>query len=140
MSTRANIIIKDETATLYVYRHSDGYPECTGADLKEFVADYESGAMRTNVQQSAGWLFVRGHYEYKSPVLSPRPDPSDRFSGWKCGAYEPTTQLHGDAEYIYIIDLVKRTLTCRVPKGNGFWDNPTLEATKACSKFKTVRF
>lgn len=26
MSTRANIIVKDSNSTVYLYRHSDGYP------------------------------------------------------------------------------------------------------------------
>ncbi len=123
MSTRANVIIKDEHTTLYFYRHSDGYPDCTGADLKEFVQDYKSGALRLDAMQSAGWLIVRGHFEYKSQEpegmpdrqpdrTGPRPDIKDRYSGWKVGAYEPTTEIHGDVEYVYTIDLVAQKLTC----------------------------
>lgn len=29
---------------------------------------------------------------------------------WKCGAYEPSTCIHGDIEYLYEIDLQKKTL------------------------------
>lgn len=151
MSTRANIIIKDENTTLYFYRHSDGYPEGgAGDDLTEFVKEYATGAMRNNVNQSAGWLIVRGHFEYKGAEpegmpgrqpdrTGPRADSKDRFSGWKVGAYEPTDGLHGDVEYIYIIDLVKMELTCRKPKA-GFWDNATLKNTGPCKSFKTVSF
>lgn len=151
MSTRASIVIKDDRTTLYFYRHSDGYPEGgAGDDLTEFVQDYKTGALRDNVDQSAGWLIVRGHFEYKSAEpkdefmaqpdrTGPRPDLKDRFQGWKVGAYEPTSGMHGDEEYIYIIDLSKKELTCRVPK-TGFWDNPCIENTKSYSKFKKVSF
>lgn len=56
MSTRANVIIKSGGEELVFYRHSDGYPESCGEDLKAFVADYKSGAMRFSLCQSAGWL------------------------------------------------------------------------------------
>lgn len=141
MSTRASIIIKDDATTLYLYRHSDGYPNGCGVDLKEFVEGYANGSMRNNAPQSAGWLILRGHWEYrdyKAPTQY-TPDTSDRFSGWKVGAYEPTDGLAGDAEYIYIIDLEKMTLSCRQP-GAGYWDAPNLKNTRACSEFKMVRF
>lgn len=109
MSTRANIIIKDEYSKIILYRHSDGYPECAGEDLKDFVKDYTNGLMRLDAMQSAGWLIVRGNKEYKA---GEKPS-NDKFSGWKVGAYEPTTGIHGDIEYLYTIDLAKRTLTCK---------------------------
>ena len=157
MSTRCNVIIKDSGQTLFLYRHSDGYPDGAGADLIEFVQDYKSGAMRTNPCQSAGWLVVRGHFEYKAAApahandkgveiwaaspdrTGPRPNTKDSYDGWECGAYEITDSLHGDVEYIYIIDLEKLELSCRVPK-NGFWDNANLKNTAACKEFKTVSF
>ena len=102
MSTRANIIIKDEHDTLYFYRHSDGYPDCCGEDLKEFVKGYTSSVMRLNVMQSAGHLIVRGRDEYlKDDLLKDH-------NAWKVGAYEPTTDIHGDVSFIYTIDLAER--------------------------------
>jgi len=128
MSTRANVIITTKDETLIFYRHSDGYPECAGKDLAEFVQPYLTGAMRDSVMQSAGWLIILGHAEYASGQSTLAPT-SDKFSGWKCGAYEPTTCLHGDVEYVYIIHLDDKTLECRVPKGK-FWDDPKLANTK----------
>lgn len=139
MSTRASIIIKDDTDQLIFYRHSDGYPDVTGADLKAFVQDYASGKMRKNVPQSAGWLIVRGHKEYLGSPFTGKPLDAG-YTGWKCGAYEPNTALTCDSEYIYIIDLDKGTLECRVPNGAEYWDSPTLGNTRACKEFKTVRF
>lgn len=137
MSTRANIIIKDKYSTLFFYRHSDGYPECTGEDLKEFVKGYDqkTGHMRLNVSQSAGWLIIRGHEEYRQYEGAPG-------MGWKVGAYEPTTALHCDVEYIYIIDLEEQKLECLVPDWDLSDDNckPSLVDTYPCEEFETVKF
>jgi len=103
MSTRANIIIKDSDAKLIFYRHSDGYPDYTGKDLKDFVKGYTNGSFRDNAIQSAGHLILRGHQEYKKYTSM----------DWKVGAYEPTDSIHGDIEYLYTIDLEKRVLTCK---------------------------
>jgi hypothetical protein len=52
--------------------------------------------------QSAGWLVIHGNKEY-----------SDKsHNGWKVGAYEPTTGIHGDIDYLYEIDLENKTLSC----------------------------
>lgn len=139
MSTRAVIIIKDDCQQVMLYRHSDGYPKCTGADLVEFIQGYYSGAMRDNVCQSAGWLIVKGHF---NPDYHEKPNgkpTTEGYSGWKVGAYEPGASLGMWEEYIYIIDLEKKTLTCRVP-GAGYDEKPSLKNTRACADFPTVSF
>ncbi len=100
MSTRCNVVIKDKHDKLIFYRHSDGYPEVTGESLKVFLEWVTSGKIRDNVSQAAGWLIILGHEEYKK----------DGLTGWKVGAYEPTTEIHGDIEYLYEIDLSAKTL------------------------------
>jgi len=100
MSTRANVVIKDEHSSLWFYRHSDGYPECTAVSLIEFLSKHTKGSYRPNVGQSAGWLVIQGHKEYDSET-----------TGWKVGAYEPTTGRHGDIEYLYVCDLDKMSIT-----------------------------
>jgi len=125
MSTRANIIIRDTSTTLYFYRHSDGYPECTGADLVDFMKGYSTG-WRMDAMQSAGWLIIRGYEEHGVKELR------DKYMQWKVGAYEPTEKLHSDVEYIYIIDLDLGTipkLSCRTPNRK-FWHNPVIENTE----------
>lgn len=107
MSTRANIKMTDGHTTLWAYRHSDGYPSCTGESLKEFVKGY-SGKYRDNPIQSMGHLILHGHNEYKKEGLL----DSD-FYNWKAGAYEPTDGRHADIKYLYTIDLAKKELRCR---------------------------
>ena len=46
MSTRANIIIRDDVNKLFFYRHSDGYPEGTLPTLKQFTGLISSGKIR----------------------------------------------------------------------------------------------
>jgi hypothetical protein len=120
MSTRANIIIKDNEDQLFFYRHSDGYPEGALPTLKKFMRWVKDRKIRNNVEQSAGWLILIGAQEYdsvyigggvdepKTTLTEPYPKGS---SGWQCGSYEPATNLHGDIEYLYTLDLSKLTLT-----------------------------
>jgi len=109
MSTRANIVIKDNYSKLWFYRHSDGYPETTAESLGVFMSWLRSGMIRDNTGQAAGWLIILGNSEYDQGRT---PNKEDNFSGWKVGAYEPTTGIHGDIEYLYEIDLEKQTLRC----------------------------
>jgi hypothetical protein len=114
MSTRANIVIQNSNDKLYFYRHSDGYPECTMESLKEFVNMYKD-QLRGNISQSAGWLILKGAVEYgfKGDLKDPAGNNNKyEWNNWKVGAYEPTTDIHGDIEYLYIIDLDEKTLKC----------------------------
>lgn len=140
MSTRANIVIKESyfitdyktkkeelvTEKLIFYRHSDGYPKGTLPSLNVFMK-WLDVSLRTNVQQAAGWLTIIGAIEYntipkyktedvkgfadkiyKETDMDSIEPPTD----WKCGAYEPTICIHGDIEFLYIIDLTHKTLKC----------------------------
>ena len=108
MSTRANIIIKDNYDELWFYRHSDGNPEVTEKSLQVFMKWLKDGKIRNNVGQAAGWLITLGNKEYGQ---NRQPDGPQDFSSWKVGAYEPTVGRHGDIEYLYTIDLTTATLT-----------------------------
>jgi hypothetical protein len=106
MSTRCNIVIKEGKDKLIFYKHSDGYPEGTLPLLNEFLDGVKSGKFRDNVVQSAGHLILLGA---KNMALD--------FGGtipagyqWKVGSIEPTTCIHGDIQYLYTIDLVKKTI------------------------------
>jgi len=151
MSTRANIIIKEKgsytdnngkqknySEKLYFYRHSDGYPEGTMPLLVTFINAMREGKIRNNVGQSAGWLIMLGAVEYNSiPKFELEPHAVGRraygdvtttkfseedFSGWKVGAIEPTTGIHGDIEYKYVIDVKTMDITCYERRGN--WNKP----------------
>ena len=109
MGTRCNIKITDYYGgELWFYRHSDGYPECVLPSLEPLMDGLRAGLLRDNVGQFGGWLIVIGNKEYNRT----RGLPTKRgFSTWKCGAYEPTTGLHDDIDYLYHIDLHKWKLT-----------------------------
>ena len=115
MSTRANIKVTDSYGdTLWFYRHSDGYPEGALPTLSKFMKALRDGKIRNNAGQSAGWLIVLGHDEYVGENLAPSEiGGGDEFMGWKVGSIEPTTQQHGDIEFLYTIDLDKKTLTVK---------------------------
>ncbi len=121
MSTRANIILKDGDEHLFFYRHSDGYPKGVEPTLDVFSKLIKEGKLRNNLSQCAGWLVLLGAIEYRT--LSPdlfseygknwaQVDDEKITQGlenlspeWKCGAYEPTTGIHGDIQYLYVVDV-----------------------------------
>ena len=108
MSTRANIIITDGYEELFFYRHSDGYPEGVTPTLNKFLNMVKDGTIRDNIIQASGHLILLGHEEYKEQGLL-----ESNYMRWKVGAYEPTTGIHGDVEFIYTIDLQQATLTIK---------------------------
>ena len=105
MSTRANIIVKDKYCKLYFYRHSDGYPDGAMPTLTKFLDLVKEGKIRADVGQASGWLIMLGNAEYNNGPL-----PNGGMSGWKVGSIEPTDQIHGDIEFLYIIDLDEETI------------------------------
>jgi len=138
MSTRCNVVLKDNDDTLWFYRHSDGYPAVAAESLKKFLGWVISGKVRDNVSQAGGWLVLLGAVEYQTltkdlfpqgGIVSYERDRKkvdkavDKFepSDWKCGAYEPTVGKHGDIEYLYTIDLWAKTLTCATDDGKVFY-------------------
>jgi hypothetical protein len=129
MSTRMNVLIKDDYRKLWFYRHSDGYPEGAMPTLQAFINLVRSGKIRDNVSQSAGWLVVLGCIEYQT-IPSGLFEQSKKKSwdrddkavdksianlspkDWKVGSIEPTRGIHGDIEYLYVVDLKAKTITC----------------------------
>ncbi len=89
MSTRSNIIIKDNYNTIQLYRHCDGYPEGIIPDLAlalEFAwelprfdaTDFAAAVVRAWKDKGGGNIYIDG---------SPK-------------AFE---MIHGDSEYVYVI-------------------------------------
>lgn len=126
MSTRCNIVVKDKwDKPMWFYRHSDGYPEGAMPILKNFMDMVRSGHIRNNASQGSGWLIILGAQEYnyhrdytdQSTYGKPRDDLSlndykpggegRSGMGWKVGSIEPTTGIHGDIEFLYVLDMEK---------------------------------
>lgn len=117
MSTRCNVIVRGCFGEeIIFYRHSDGYPESVIPSLTKLLE--WSDVLRNNASQFSGWLILLGHLEYlkytKNNIYQDDFKPSD----WKVGAYEPTTGIHGDIEYLYILDLKEQKIY--IDGENGF--------------------
>jgi len=109
MGTRCNINITDANGSeLWIYRHSDGYPEQVLPQLNELMNKVKEGLLRDNVSQFTGWLIVIGNKEYNRTRNLPK---RQGFNSWKCGAYEPTTGEHGDIDFMYWVNLEHKTVT-----------------------------
>jgi hypothetical protein len=142
MSTRANIIIKDKHSQLIFYRHSDGYPSGTLPTLKKFMKWVAQGRIRDNADQASGWLILIGAKEYDTEYIDHNhvqktnlfePSKKDESMGWKCGAYEPTTGIHIDIEYLYTLDLTTKTMLVQEVE----WDSDDKQTLKT---IKTIVF
>ena len=114
MSTRCNVIIKDRFGVEFIfYRHNDGYPKGVAPTLGEFIKLVRTDRLRDNAGQSAGWLVVLGYEEYRkyNDLSKMRTNTKGtNLDGWKVGAYEPSSGIHTDIEYLYEIDLAAKTL------------------------------
>ena len=91
--------------------------------LEKFTALIEKGKIRNNLSQAAGWLIILGAEEYKKwqipgyNYLDTTDDEKEKVfeewankiaaepRDWKVGSIEPTTEIHGDIEYLYTVDV-----------------------------------
>ena len=89
MSTRCHTIITKGEEKSYVYRHCDGYPDGAGEDLKTFINYYKDNFETWSVNDLGVEL---ENEEY----------------GFEFENYG----IHGDEDYIYFIDMDKKTLEC----------------------------
>lgn len=87
MGTRTNIIVKHGSTKIYFYRHYDGYPAATGADLVEKLRDCETDIVGNFVAKLLAERYESTSYKQAQPV------------------YELTTEVHGDIEYVYCIEF-----------------------------------
>ena len=124
MSTRANIVLKDQHEKLFFYRHNDGNPEVTRDESLSIFMDWlNRGLISSDVGQASGWLIIIGanedDYYWKNQKCISKNSVLNQYNpthiGWKVGAYEPTTGIHGDVEWVYEINLVSKTLTTYRP-------------------------
>lgn len=83
MGTRANIYVLTKGHKLLYYRHYNGYPGCTGRELKKLVKELE----------------------YDFCAIS-------GFLNSESDTYKPVEQESWDAEYIYTIDCENQTVEC----------------------------
>jgi hypothetical protein len=91
--------------------------------LEKFLGWVKEGKIRDNAEQAAGWLILIGAqengkvYSWQSGEKEDREKTLDEYLNpidWKVGAYEPCAPIeHGDIEYLYTVDLVKKTITHR---------------------------
>lgn len=93
MATRCNIRVSDKENKLWIYRHWDGYPAGTGADLARQLkkaAKYDHDRLPT---------FVRLLLDQRDEQQSYETEPSR--------PYEITTGMHGDIEWLYEVSFGK---------------------------------
>ena len=93
MSTRAHIRVQNEYGHISLYCHCDGYPSGLGMVLKRYLSSQEI------------W-----EADYIARNLIIGQDIDDDF--FYNHQIRPTTCVHGDEAYIYVIDCDKKILDC----------------------------
>lgn len=128
MSTRSNILVGENQ----FYHHWDGYPEGVGTDLAYFVANVNAGYI-DNWNSDLDKLAEYIRYSGIPGRLATERGVDHAYE------YEPKPGLHGDIEYLYLIDGEKGDykLYCvdvwDYIKKSGFegpeWDHPFFDMT-----------
>lgn len=94
MSTRAHIRVQNEYGHISLYCHCDGYPSGLGMVLKRYLSTFPPHFCEADW---IAWKLVTGDIE-------------DDF--FPAHVIQPTTCLHGDEAYVYVVDADKRTVVC----------------------------
>ena len=98
MSTRCQVIVCDSHDEVWFYHHWDGYPSAMGPLLVAFLDKVRNDTLRSNAEQSCGWLV--------------RDNPSDATCEWKASEFEPCApRMHGDIEWLYRVNVATLTIT-----------------------------
>lgn len=93
MSTRAHVRIIEGNESICLYHHHDGYPEGVGATLvREILPKLER--------------------RKKVPYSIDANDLANHLIKIQDDEYELTPCLHGDEEYVYVIDVDNYSLKC----------------------------
>lgn len=141
MSTRCQIRFQDEYEVAQIYRHYDGYPDGQAgviSDLKK-LKDYleKTGMFRGPAYLASQFIFwhkmnflvsMKDHWGIESleDILDPEKGDLPTFMLGH-GVEDPKAGIHGDEEYLYIIELLPSgEWHLRVSRHCGFprWDDP----------------
>lgn len=93
MSTRANIVIKQGENEATLYHHHDGYPSGVGAGLFSYINEILEREDSDEIMKSPKSL-------------------AKYLAGIDDDEYEIEHSLSGDIEFLYIVNLDKREITC----------------------------
>ena len=91
MGTRSNLIVRVGQTRVFIYRHWDGYLSENGKDIAKAMI-----AARQNPGRSESTEFLAN-------LLNSREEPNSRDPEGR-RHYELTADIHGDIEWLYVID------------------------------------
>ena len=112
MSTRANIIIRENTTgtEVVLYSHYDGYPDGVCEDLADTISNFcQFNQGHINSANLTAAIMTSNTFDYKHEY--------DTYN----------TPIHGDIDYLYIIEIGQKnrdvTLSCyKAPEiGSDIW-------------------
>ena len=116
MGTRANVVLSDGDGVMSFYKRCDGYPSETMPTLEKFMDLVKSGKIKDNVLESSGWLILLGADEIKDNEGDDWKDRvpcvpyGDSQLNHEASAYQFSYGLNADIMYLYVVDLVAKTI------------------------------
>lgn len=88
MSTRANIVLQEKGSALWLYHHCDGYPSYLG------------------------WKLMQIMEKHKKDYSDIFDIANEMFKDKEDDGFEITKGQHGDIEYLYLIDIQDKKISC----------------------------
>ena len=118
MGTRANVIIRENSDEKILYSHFDGYiVDGLGEMLEEFIWDFMNSEMKVTRP------LIEEFHERLINKMHPNPDSF---------TLTDTDAIHGDVEYVYIIDIKNGipSLVAYCRNSNEAWEHLAIEYSK----------
>lgn len=103
MATRASIVVlykveeNGNTEMMHIYHHWDGHPENLGSNLKEFLSHWQLWQFQEHWDGLINHI-LKGDVKYGD--------------GTADTAFEWSFCIHGDIDFLYVIDCTNGTLRC----------------------------
>lgn len=91
MSTRASVVVRDNRNRIYLYQHSDGYPDGLGKLIEHFLSTHFALNAKEDLEYLAGALVAFCNYDCIQR--------NQRSVDLVCAV-----SVHGDEQYQYVID------------------------------------
>lgn len=118
MSTRASIIITPENRgnRIYLYHHCDGYPLGVGTSLKKTLEKdfkyywFESSIANHLVKGGAVSMYKKSKIVDGDFILEF--DENGQYIPITDNTFEISNCVHGDVDYVYVINCKFKTLRC----------------------------
>jgi len=119
MSTRCQIRFQQGKRIAQIYRHSDGYPDGEGgviADLVAYAKEVADNRLTDVSYGAANFIhWNKRNHEQSDSKYAPK------FASTGYGVENPADGIHGDEEYLYLVEYPNIKVSSKFPEGDDAW-------------------